>query len=104
MNESPVNRQSGVTKVFETTFGEVERFAKTTERQVEQVVVPIRKTVAQRFPTTFLFLITFGFTAMVTGIEHSLIKYQILSGHPEVILLIGVGILLVTGTLYKKLG
>ncbi|MBP6881451.1 MAG: hypothetical protein KBC35_02390 [Candidatus Pacebacteria bacterium] len=104
MNESGRNKEEDMTQVFESTFDEIERFAKTTEKQVEQTVAPIRKSVAQRFPTLFLFLITFGFTAMVTGIEHSLIKYQILSGNPEVILLIGVGILVLTGTLYKKLG
>lgn len=97
-------RNSSVTEVLEGTLSEVDRLAKTTERQVEQIVVPVRQSVAKRFPTLFLFLITFGFTAMVTGIEHSLVKYQILAGHPEVILLIGMGILTITGTLYKKLG
>ncbi len=93
-----------MTKLAEQTLEGVEQVARMTEAQIEHTVAPIRKSVAARFPTLFLLLITFGFTATVTGIEHSLIKYQVLAGNPEVIFLVGIGILVVTGTLYKKLG
>ncbi|NCN11872.1 hypothetical protein GW937_00955 [Candidatus Kaiserbacteria bacterium] len=82
---------------------EHEKVASTTEQQFDRTIVPLRKTVAQRFPTLFLLLVTFGFTATVTGIEHFLIKYEVLSNNPEIIFLVGIGILVLTGTLYKKL-
>ncbi len=99
-----INEDIEVAKLAEEALDNVQYAARVTERQIERTVVPIRKSVAERFPTLFLLLITFGCTAMVTGIEHSLVKYQILAMNPEVIFLIGVGILVLTGTLYKKLG
>ncbi|GEM_PF-954129 len=101
---SKTSSEVGVTKLAGEALESVEQIARVTEAHIEHSVAPIRKSVAARFPTLFLLLITFGFTATVTGIEHSLMKYQILAGNPEVIFVIGVGILVLTGTLYKKLG
>jgi hypothetical protein len=91
-------------KVAQDAVVEIQHVATAAEREIERTVAPLRKTVAQRFPTLFLLLVTFGFTATTVGIEHFLIKYQLLAHNPEAIFLIGIGILIFTGTLYKKLG
>lgn len=75
-----------------------------TESKVEEVVAPVRKHVIKRFPVLFLLLVTFGLTATITGIEQILLKFDLLQSHPSVVLVIGLATLVLTGTLYKKLG
>lgn len=82
----------------------IEQILKTTETRIEETVTPIRKSALKRFPVLFLLAVTFGFTAVVTGIERMLTEQQYLADHPLVIVAIGVVVLILTGTVYKKLG
>ncbi len=75
-----------------------------TESKVEEVVAPVRKHVIKRFPVLFLLMVTFGLTATITGMEQILLKFELLQNHPSVVLVIGLATLILTGTLYKKLG
>lgn len=96
--------EASVSKVTGEVLDGAGRIVSATETQIEQTVAPIRKSILKRFPVLFLLAVTFGFTATVTGIEQLLIQHQLLQQHPSVILSIGIMILVLTGTLYKKLG
>lgn len=87
----------------EEVFRLADMAAMSTVKKVDAYVVPVRKTILHRFPTIFGLLVTVGVVAVLLGIEQIILKYQILVGHPELILLIGVSILAFTGKLYKKL-
>lgn len=75
-----------------------------TETTIEQTVQPIRKSVLKRFPILFLLIVTFGVTATFFGIEQILLQFDLLQRYPWLILASGIGALVLTGTLYKKLG
>lgn len=75
-----------------------------TEEKIEKVVAPVRKHVLKRFPVIFLLLVTLGVTATITGLERLLLQFGFLQNNPLVVLIIGIGLLALTGTLYKKLG
>jgi hypothetical protein len=93
-----------ITKVADEAIGEVENIVEAADKQLESTVAPIRKSIFKRFPVTFTLVVTFGFTATLTGIELMMLKYDFLRENPWVLLVLGVGTLIVTGTLYKKLG
>lgn len=95
---------SGVTKVAEETLDDIQLVVDTADKHFEKAVDPIRKSILKRFPVLFLLAVTFGFTAIVTGMEQLLIQHDVLQKHPAVILSLGIGTLVLTGTLYKKLG
>ncbi len=82
----------------------VDQVSVTTLDSVDNYVLPVRKTIFQRFPVVFSLLVTTGATAMFLGIEQTILKYQIFNNQPELILLFGVSVLAFTGKLYKKLG
>ncbi len=63
-----------------------------------------RNRVFARFPLIFLLLGTFGVVATYYGLQHILEKIPLLANDPYIALGAGVVILLLTGTLYKKLG
>jgi hypothetical protein len=93
-----------VTNVTGEVLDGVEKVIETTSVEIEKTVAPVRRSIIKRFPVLFLLAVTFGFTATITGIEQLLIQSELLQDHPVVILLVGIGILVLTGTLYKKLG
>jgi hypothetical protein len=63
-----------------------------------------RQTAAQRFPLLFTMLTAFGLVATFYGFEGIIDRIGFLYDNPLVLLLLGVTVLGVTGTLYKKLG
>ncbi len=75
-----------------------------TEKELEKVVAPVRKKVIKKHPVLFLMLVTLGFTATISGMEQLLFQIDFLQNQPIVVLIIGLVLLLLTGTLYKKLG
>ena len=93
-----------VSKVVDDTAHSIAKTVGDTEQQIEKTVAPIRKNVIQRFPTVFLLLVTLGFTATITGLEQLLLQVSFLQNNPFVVLIIGLVLLVLTGTLYKKLG
>jgi hypothetical protein len=93
-----------VSGVAEQTLDTLAYVVKSTESTIDQTVAPARKSILKRFPIIFLLAVTFGFTATVVGIEQILIQFEVLQKHPSLILCIGILILIMTGTAYKKLG
>ena len=70
---------------------------------VEEQIAPVRKSILKRFPTLFLLAVTFGFSLVVYSIEVILVQNGFVLDHPWISLGIGVGVLTITGTLYRKL-
>lgn len=91
-------------KEASTAFVAVETHTTQFTKTVDGLVAPVRKTVFRRFPVLFSLLVTLGVSATVLGFEQILLQYQILQESPVLIFILGVSILIFTGTLYKKLG
>ncbi len=95
---------SDAAKVVEQTAGALDVAVSETEKKIEETVAPVRKHVLKRFPVLFLLLVTFGVTATISGIEGLMLQVVFLQNNPAAVLIIGLGLLVLTGTLYKKLG
>ena len=78
----------------------VEAAAEETERAFE----PYQRTIFHRYPVLFTFAVTFGVTATLFGFERLIGEIAWLNDRPLLILLLGITTLVITGTLYKKLG
>ncbi len=63
-----------------------------------------RDTAFKRFPLVFTLLGTFGVVSTLYGVQHLFDKIPVLANNPLLSLGVGVLILLLSGTLYKKLG
>ena len=63
-----------------------------------------RSNVFKRFPFVFALLGTFGFVSTLYGFNHLIVKIPLIANNPYIALVVGLVILLFTGTLYKKLG
>lgn len=61
------------------------------------------ESVFERYPLLFSLLIVFGATMVTQGIKDLLSEVSFLKDNPLVMLLAGLVVLVVTGTLYKKL-
>jgi hypothetical protein len=61
------------------------------------------KSVFNRYPLTFALLVVFGVTMVSQGIKDLLLSISTFKNQPVIMLLVGIIILLITGTLYKKL-
>jgi len=70
---------------------------------VTQHAKGFRDSTFTRFPIIFSLLTTFGLVATLYGFEKVIDKIDILSDHPEILLVVGLATLAGTGTLYKKL-
>jgi hypothetical protein len=95
---------SELTKAAEEVLDDAQLVVGVAEEQIEQVVAPVRKSILKRFPVLFLLAVTFGVTATITGMEQMLVQSAWFSERPEVMFGFGIGVLVLTGTLYKKLG
>lgn len=93
-----------VLKTATTAVDDMSEIVKKTESRVEEVVAPVRQRVFKRFPVIFILLTTFGVTATISGMERLLFQFNILQNNPGIVLVIGLMILILTGTLYKRLG
>jgi len=89
-----------VTKVFEG----VDNTVSHVEKEVESLIQPVRKTAFSRFPILFTLLVTFGVATTFFGFERIITEITYINDRPFLVLSIGIGVLTVTGTLYKKLG
>lgn len=61
------------------------------------------KSVFARYPVMFALLVIFGATLMSQGIKEIILKVSFFKEHPIIMLIAGLLILVITGTLYKKL-
>lgn len=91
-------------KETSTAFVVVEARSTEFTKTVDGYVAPVRKTIFKRFPVLFSLLVTFGVCATFLGMEQLILRSPFLYSNPGYILLVGIGILVFTGTLYKKLG
>jgi predicted ABC-type sugar transport system permease subunit len=82
--------------------------APTDIKQVEQNVVTklatSRDSAYERFPLLFMLLASFGLVATFYGFEGIIDQIDALANNPFILLCIGLTTLIITGTLYKKLG
>jgi len=97
ISEQLIKSAGGAADEFQSVVSE-------TERSIDSKIAPVRKSLLKRFPTLFLLLVTFGATAVFFSIETIMKQSAWWSGHPWVTLAIGIGILVLTGRLYRKLG
>lgn len=93
-----------VTQSAVTVLNTVDSVVDGVERRVGSFVAPMRKSAFERFPTLFTLLATLGVVATMRGLDLLLQAVPRIYNSPLLILTIGIGILIVTGTLYKKLG
>ena len=63
----------------------------------------VRDSTFKRFPFIFMFLSTFGLVATIYGFEKVIDQIDFFSDNPLMVLIVGVAILVLTGSLYKKL-
>lgn len=85
------------------TFESLESRFENTAKELDSYVAPVRISVFRRFPILFTLMTTFGVAATFLAFEKILSQYELLNRYPWLILLIGLGTLAFTGTLYKKL-
>lgn len=93
-----------IVKEVEGAMGALDKDVSSALQRTERIIEPVRESVFRRFPTLFLFLVTFGVVATFYGFEAIITKLPYLADRPWLILTTGVTILWLTGTLYKKLG
>ena len=61
------------------------------------------RSVFRRYPLTFIFLILIGVIAVSEGMKDIITHISFFAGHPWRLLVSGLIILIITGSLYKKL-
>lgn len=74
------------------------------EEHVVKRLAEGRNNAVARFPLLFTLLTAFGVVATFYGFEHLIDQSTWLSENPLILLSVGVGSLILTGALYKKLG
>lgn len=78
--------------------------SKLKDTAVITKLVETREGVFMRFPLLFTLLGAFGLVATFYGFEGIIDRIDALANHPVILLVVGISTLIVTGTLYKKLG
>lgn len=72
-------------------------------KTTDGVIEPYRKSAFRRFPTLFTLLVGFGAGATFFGVERLIADIPALYERPWLIIVLGIGVLIVTGRLHKKL-
>jgi hypothetical protein len=88
----PVDLVSHVTTIMDETTAHVDSY-----------IAPVRESILKRFPVLFSLLTTFGVATTFYGFEKLVDEISLLNKNPSLMLILGIGILAFTGTLYKKL-
>ena len=81
---------------------EINRLEKSVQDSFNRAVEKPRRTLA-RFPTLFLLLVTAGVVMVLFGFERWFDQISLFHNRPYLMILIGLGVLIFTGRLYKKL-
>jgi hypothetical protein len=79
------------------------RRIETLSQDVDSLIQREGKSVFRRYPLVFGLLGTFGIVSIIYGFEGVIDTIPFLKEHPVFLLLIGFVVLLITGTLYKRL-
>ena len=96
--------QKEIVTSVHTILNSVEEGIKTTEKTIEATATPVRSSLIKKFPVLFLLVVTAGVVLILTGFERIVAQIPALYDRPWIMLGVGVGVLIATGTLYKKLG
>lgn len=88
---------AGVAQKVDTTVG---KLVSTADGHVKKY----RDSAFNRFPILFSLLASFGLVATFYGFEGLIVQIDFLDKNPLLVLLVGLSTLVLTGTLYKKLG
>ena len=73
------------------------------ERRIVRRIIEERQKATDKHPLPFTLLASFGLVATFYGFERVIDKINFLANNPYVLLLVGIGLLTITGTLYSKL-
>jgi hypothetical protein len=87
----------------QTAINTIDSTVTRATSEVDTYINPLRSSVLKRFPIVFSLLTTFGVATTFLGFEKIVSDISFLDEHPVVMLILGISILAVTGTLYKKL-
>jgi hypothetical protein len=90
------------TEVMTQVLDTVDETVVTTSKRLDVLVEPSRSSFAKRYPTIFSFIATLGVAMTFLGVEQLLLASSLLQQHPMIILLLGLGLLFLTGSLYTK--
>jgi hypothetical protein len=79
---------------------------KNKDKEIDalELLTQKRDTAFKRFPLVLTLLGTFGLVSTLYGVQHIFDRIPILANNPIISLGVGLLILILTGTLYKKLG
>lgn len=83
-----------------------QQLEKITDRE-ERILAILREERAraqQKFPLTYALVATFGLVCVFAGFYKAIDRIDLLKDNPIGLLAIGIGILVITGAAYKKLG
>ncbi|MDB5245177.1 MAG: hypothetical protein JWN90_282 [Parcubacteria group bacterium] len=81
-------------------FAGAERVLRSAHTSTERKFRPVYR----RYPTLFLFLITFSVAALFHGLDLYMDEFPVFVAHPFVLVWLGVIGLFISGKLYKRLG
>lgn len=85
-----------------TTLETLDASVVKTTTQIDSMLSPARESFAKRSPTLFSLLATIGVVMTFLGLEQLLLAFSLLERYPVIILGVGIALLALTGTLYKK--
>jgi hypothetical protein len=88
---------------IDTSLEALGKATRDLEAKVESFSQPMRDSAFKRFPIFFSIFTAFGAASVFIGFEHWVMGIPFFANNPWVILLLGICILMFTGTLYKKL-
>jgi hypothetical protein len=72
-------------------------------RRTDEYMGEKTRTVFGKYPVTFSFLVLFGVIAVLHGFEDIINRVPLFNDHPVFVFIIGLVILIFTGSLYKRL-
>ena len=72
-------------------------------RRLRERISEMQETAFERFPLVFTLLGTFGLVATLYGFEGVLDEISFFADNPKAMLITGVAVLVVTGSLYRQL-
>ena len=90
-------------RIIKQPINFVEGVVSKASQDIDGYIAPIRSSVLSRFPIVFSLLTTFGVATTFLGFEKIVSNIEFLDQHPFIMLILGISILALTGTLYKKL-
>ena len=92
-----------ITKNAEALASELEKKISDMHREVENLVEPHRQGFIRRFPGLFAIVVAFGVATTFYGFERVVAGIPFMNENPLLILVIGLGVLYLSGRAYKKL-